>query len=61
MRDCKIEHQNCKAGKCKKNKLRVTCVVKVISKIKYIKAFSTPTFLVLQFPVSHFQSAKTYP
>ena len=35
MRDWKMEHQKCKAGKCEKNKLGATCVVNVVTKMKH--------------------------
>jgi len=36
-----MEHQKCKAGKCEKNKLGATCVVNVVTEIKY--AFKATT------------------
>jgi len=41
MRDWKMEHQKCMAGKCEKNKLGATCVVNVVTKIKYASKATT--------------------
>ena len=41
MRNWKMEHKKCRAGKCKKNKLWAKCVINVVTKLKY--AFKATT------------------
>jgi len=44
MRDWNLRHkrgQKCRGGKCEKNKLGATCVVNIVTKIKYASKATT--------------------